>query len=483
MHYGMTRPTSQGRYVRYNPRALRCAECNNILRGIDKAFAKDQLRERPGHRPLCKACYDLHALERYEGRYDPEVEARFSADEQLFSYNPHACPTEGPCEPGSHGRFARTLYVGTDGRVHGPGQTDQARSPLTHGRSVDGDPVVNIGNWPYQRQFTKAAIKAKRHKRSRFPARASDMTPGYRAAIRQGVSDAQRRAAGGWANNPHEDLYDVETSASCGVCMGHEEKRCFCGSHPCRHHPHTRKNPQTKWGAGGGHYGQDEYHPGGGYYEGGQYYPGGGHYDSGEFHPGGGRYLDPRYLGSPYEYHRGGGQVSHGFHPGSGYYANPLAPNYDRCDVCEREMGPMEDGWTCRSCLGRREDLEEWRRERHQGSTSAFARKKPKKRRPRRNPLFTPGAVSYGYGHLPYFAPPGPGLIAPLANPYRMNPRGGLAIQSVLDAAYAHGAESDPDHEVGDLQSALRAAWRYMSTSQKNEFLQDDDVVEVLSWG
>jgi hypothetical protein len=109
------------------------------------------------------------------------------------------------CEPGAHGRFARTLYVGADGRVYFPGQTDQTRSPLKHGRSVGGEPVVNIGNWPYWKQFSKTAIRAKRHKRARGDDRGprpADMAPGFAAAVGRGRREAHERARGGWANNP-----------------------------------------------------------------------------------------------------------------------------------------------------------------------------------------------------------------------------------------------------------------------------------------
>jgi hypothetical protein len=99
-------------------------------------------------------------------------------------------------------------------------------------------------------------------------------------------------------------------------------------------------NPQTYWGAGGGHY------------------------HGRRWHPGGGRYLDPRYLPRPpYSYHPGGGHRSHGFHPGSGYNANP----HEAWDDFEDNPGPM--------------------------------------------------APAYGYGHLPYFSPPGPALAAAAANP------------------------------------------------------------------
>lgn len=34
-----------------------------------------------------------------------------------------------------------------------------------------------------------------------------------------------------------------------------------------------------------------------------------------------------------------------------------------------------------------------------------------------------------------------------------------LDIEFYIETAETHGAESEPDHEVGDLQDFLRAAW------------------------
>lgn len=39
--------------------------------------------------------------------------------------------------------------------------------------------------------------------------------------------------------------------------------------------------------------------------------------------------------------------------------------------------------------------------------------------------------------------------------------------QTILNAAQAHGMESEPDHEVGDLQDALIAAWKLLSSEQR----------------
>lgn len=36
-------------------------------------------------------------------------------------------------------------------------------------------------------------------------------------------------------------------------------------------------------------------------------------------------------------------------------------------------------------------------------------------------------------------------------------------IEQIIDAARAHGEDSDADHEVGDLQEVLRACWSAMT--------------------
>jgi hypothetical protein len=40
-------------------------------------------------------------------------------------------------------------------------------------------------------------------------------------------------------------------------------------------------------------------------------------------------------------------------------------------------------------------------------------------------------------------------------------------LDDLLDSARRHGKASEPDHEVGDLQDALRIAWASLSASQR----------------
>lgn len=49
-------------------------------------------------------------------------------------------------------------------------------------------------------------------------------------------------------------------------------------------------------------------------------------------------------------------------------------------------------------------------------------------------------------------------------------------IDHILDAARHHGEVSDPEHEVGDLQDALRQAWNLMTAAQRLALMQDDEM-------
>jgi len=56
------------------------------------------------------------------------------------------------------------------------------------------------------------------------------------------------------------------------------------------------------------------------------------------------------------------------------------------------------------------------------------------------------------------------------------------SIERLLDAATKHGLESDPDHEVGDLQSFLRLAWEVMTDAQCDYFMGEAEE-RGLIWG
>lgn len=51
-------------------------------------------------------------------------------------------------------------------------------------------------------------------------------------------------------------------------------------------------------------------------------------------------------------------------------------------------------------------------------------------------------------------------------------------VEQILRAAERHGLESEPDHEVGDLQDALREAWDHMTPEQRKAAFGEMDL-----WG
>lgn len=42
-------------------------------------------------------------------------------------------------------------------------------------------------------------------------------------------------------------------------------------------------------------------------------------------------------------------------------------------------------------------------------------------------------------------------------------------IEKLLEAAEAHGENSEPDHEVGDLREMLQDAWKLMTEEQRGK--------------
>lgn len=53
-------------------------------------------------------------------------------------------------------------------------------------------------------------------------------------------------------------------------------------------------------------------------------------------------------------------------------------------------------------------------------------------------------------------------------------------VETYISAAETHGSFDDPDHEVGDLQQLLRAAFGIMTIEQRALFFLNPDVREVL---
>lgn len=56
-------------------------------------------------------------------------------------------------------------------------------------------------------------------------------------------------------------------------------------------------------------------------------------------------------------------------------------------------------------------------------------------------------------------------------------------LESVIDAAKRHGEDSEPDHEVGDLQDCLRAACEQMFPDQFERFMRSPAVLATLEAG
>ena len=56
-------------------------------------------------------------------------------------------------------------------------------------------------------------------------------------------------------------------------------------------------------------------------------------------------------------------------------------------------------------------------------------------------------------------------------------------VERLIDAADQHGVDSEPAHEVGDLQAYLRAAWSVMTQSQKTAVFLLPSVQETYEAG
>lgn len=53
-------------------------------------------------------------------------------------------------------------------------------------------------------------------------------------------------------------------------------------------------------------------------------------------------------------------------------------------------------------------------------------------------------------------------------------------VETLIDAARAHGEESEPDHEAGDLQDFLRSAWRLMDDDARTAFAASEEAQRVM---
>jgi hypothetical protein len=75
-------------------------------------------------------------------------------------------------------------------------------------------------------------------------------------------------------------------------------------------------------------------------------------------------------------------------------------------------------------------------------------------------------------------------MTVPTDFPERATARQGedmnFGLDDLLWGAEVHGLESEPDHEVGDLQDLLREAWRLMTPAQRAELVRSRAGLAVL---
>lgn len=53
-------------------------------------------------------------------------------------------------------------------------------------------------------------------------------------------------------------------------------------------------------------------------------------------------------------------------------------------------------------------------------------------------------------------------------------------LERLIEAARRHGEDSEPDHEVGDLQDILRAAWEQLTPDQRRRVIRSPEVSNVV---
>ena len=54
-------------------------------------------------------------------------------------------------------------------------------------------------------------------------------------------------------------------------------------------------------------------------------------------------------------------------------------------------------------------------------------------------------------------------------------------LEKLFAAAKAHGEESEPDHEVGDLQGVLFSCWERLTAKQRREIYEEHEEL-VSEW-
>jgi hypothetical protein len=81
----------------------------------------------------------------------------------------------------------------------------------------------------------------------------------------------------------------------------------------------------------------------------------------------------------------------------------------------------------------------------------------------------------YRYGHRLHSTVDGAGAIQ---SAVRMTAN---LLDRLLDAAEAHGRESEPDHEVGDLRAILLSCWHRLGSDQRRA-VYDEHRDLVAEW-
>ncbi len=72
--------------------------------------------------------------------------------------------------------------------------------------------------------------------------------------------------------------------------------------------------------------------------------------------------------------------------------------------------------------------------------------------------------------------------IQPLTEAERFKVRTEPLLDAILQAAEAHGEESEPEMQVGDLEQALRVAWELLPGAERLKMVESFEVKEILSW-
>lgn len=54
-----------------------------------------------------------------------------------------------------------------------------------------------------------------------------------------------------------------------------------------------------------------------------------------------------------------------------------------------------------------------------------------------------------------------------------------VSLPELFEAAIKHGEDSEPDHEVGDLQDLLTEMWDLLTAEQRAKFLASETVRNV----